>query len=180
MTYRNGTYIAFHAENNPNPTETDMKYYRMLEAWHENEGIDFTMVNSHDKASAVRDSSKRETLRRSLLERLSNSKNFLLIIGETTKLDKDWVPFEIEQAIDTYKLPVIAVYPDYDFIINPNDQKIRNLWPKALQTRIDNNTVKAIHIPFKKEPIKDAISQFSVQKYPNSSLTYYGIETYKK
>lgn len=66
MAYRNGTYVAFHAEGNSDPTETDMKYYRLLHAWHAHEKIEFTLINSHDKASAVRDKSLRETLRRQL------------------------------------------------------------------------------------------------------------------
>ena len=54
------------------------------------------MIHSHDKASSVRDSSKRETLRRSLPERLRNSRNMVLIVGETTRFDTYWVPFEID------------------------------------------------------------------------------------
>lgn len=110
MAYRSGTYVAFHAEGNSDPTERDMKYYRMLQAWHQHEKIEFSLVNSHDESSAVRDSSKRETLRRSLMERLRNSQMMLLIVGDTTRLDSDWVPFEIAQAIDSYKLPIITAY----------------------------------------------------------------------
>ena len=94
--------------------------------------------DSHDKASAVRDTSKRTTLRNSLLERLRNSKNMLLIIGETTKLDTDWVPFEIEQAVDTYEIPIIATYTDYCPVLEP--PKFWPLWPKALADRINNKT----------------------------------------
>ena len=48
MAYRSGTYVAFHAEGNTNPTETDMKYYRMLQAWHDHQNIEFSLVNSHE------------------------------------------------------------------------------------------------------------------------------------
>src|ERR1051326_5705913 len=99
--YRSGTYVAFHAEGNSDPSETDMKYYRLLQAWHANDGNEFRFINSHDKASAVRDSSTAETLRRSLTERLRQSKNFLLLLGTSTWRDTDWVPFEIAYAIDT-------------------------------------------------------------------------------
>lgn len=91
MAYRNGTYIAFHANNTPQPTESDMKYYNILRAWDEHEDIDFSITNSHEKTQAVRDSSKKETLRRVLKTRLLNSKNMLLIIGPTTRLDRDWI-----------------------------------------------------------------------------------------
>src|SRR6266478_327669 len=110
MAYRSGTYVAFHAAGTSQPGKSDMDYYNLLKAWTARTDDDFTMINSHDKASAVRDTSKRQTLRDSLLERLRNSKNLVLIIGKTTRLDTDWVPFEIASAIDTYEIPIIAAY----------------------------------------------------------------------
>jgi hypothetical protein len=177
MAYRNGTYVAFHAQGTNLPGKSDMDYYNLMRAWSAHPDDDFTIVNSHDKSSSVRDSSKRATLRASLLERLRNSKNMVLIIGETTKLDTDWIPFEIEQAVESYKLPIIAAYTDYSPVLEP--AKFRPLWPKALADRIDNKTSRVIHVPFKKAPIMDAIGQFSHAKLPNSPLSYYALETYR-
>ncbi len=176
MAYRNGTYVAFHANDTSDPSQSDMKYYNLLKAWAESDNFEFSFVNSHDKASAVRDTSKRETLRASLLERLRNSKNMLLIIGETTKTDTDWIPFEIQSAIDTYKLPIIATYPDYGKILNPKE--LFNLWPYELHRRMENGMAKVIHIPFKHRPVLDAIGQFSISKYPSSAYNYYSPEAY--
>ncbi len=178
MAYRNGTYVAFHAEGTDVPVDSDMKYYNLLKAWTAKEDDDFSMVNSHEKTSAVRDSSKRETLKASLVTRLRNSKNLLLIIGTTTKLDTDWVPFEIEYAIDDCDLPVIAAYTDYGCIQNPDSHS--HEWPEALKKRIENGTARVIHIPFKKEPISAAIDQFDVQTKPKSSRSFYTRETYAK
>lgn len=178
MAYRNGTYVAFHAEGTNRPGESDMDYYNLMRAWSAHPDVDFTMVNSHEKASAVRDSSKRATLRASLQERLRNSKNMLLIIGQTTRLDTDWVPFEITQAVDTYGLPIIAVYPDYKNIMAPAE--LRPLWPKAFQARIDAKSVRAIHIPFKKLPIMAAIGQFDHNNQPSTPINYYSREAYQQ
>lgn len=178
MAYRNGTYVAFHAEGTNRPGESDMGYYNLLRAWSAHPDVDFTMINSHEKAAAVRDSSKRATLRASLQDRLRNSKNFVLIIGQTTRLDTDWVPFEIQQAVDTYGLPIIAVYPDYKNIMAPAE--LRPLWPRAFQERIDAKTVRAIHIPFKKLPLLDAIGQFDHNNQPRTPLNYYNHDTYQQ
>ena len=97
MAHRSGTYVAFHADGNNIPGgKADIDYYNLLCAWDANQCHAFKMVNSHEKASAVRDGSKRLTLRNSLLERLRNSKNMVLIVGETKRLDTDWVPFDRE------------------------------------------------------------------------------------
>ena len=155
-----------------------MDYYNLMRAWSANPDDDFTMVNSHEKAAAVRNASKRATLRASLLERLRNSKNMVLIIGATTRLDTDWVPFEIERGVDAYDLPIIAVYPDFASILAPAER--RSLWPTAFRDRIDANTVRSIHIPFKKVAIIDAIAQFDHKNPPRSPLTYYKREVYQR
>lgn len=114
MAYRNGTYIAFHANGKTDPTASDMKYYQLLKAWTQRQDDDFSFINSHEKTASVRDSSLRETLRSRLVTRLKNSKHLLLIIGETTREDTDWVPFEIRYAVDECNIPVIAVYTMMD------------------------------------------------------------------
>jgi MTH538 TIR-like domain (DUF1863). len=175
MAYRN---VAFHAQGTNRPGESDMDYYNLMKAWTAKVDDDFAMFNSHEKASAVRDSSKRATLEASLRLRLRNSTNFVLIIGATTRLDTDWVPFEIREAIDTYKLPIIAAYTGYERISDP--AALSALWPTALSFRIKNRTARIIHVPFKKEPLKAAINTYSHTTLPKGSLTYYTLETYRK
>jgi hypothetical protein len=177
MSYRNGTYIAFHAGGTTDPTASDIKYYRMLKAWHEHDDIEFKFINSHDKVAGVRDSSTKATLQRSLVTRLNNSKNMVLIIGQTTRFDTDWVPFEISYAADNCKIPIIVAYIGYDWILAPS--QLRELWPLALASRIDKSQVRAIHIPFKQRPIDDAIRQFSHDNMPATSLNYYTIEAHR-
>jgi hypothetical protein len=184
MAYRNGTYIAFHANGTTVPTDSDIKYYNLMKEWTAKTDDDFTMVNSHEKTSAVRDTSKKETLKKSLQERLRNSKNMLLIISDITRLDTDWVPFEIQQAVDVYKIPLIIAYVDRPYCITDGSnaylpKAYKQLWPKVLADRIDNQTAHAIHIPFKEKPIACAINQFSPSIYPKSGgLGYYNRETY--
>jgi hypothetical protein len=177
MAYRSGTYVAFHAGGTTDPTASDIKYYNTLKMWGANKNIEFRLINSHEKTSAVRDTSSKATLRRALVTRLNNSKNMLLILTKSTKKDVDWVPFEISHAIDSCDMPIIAAYPDFISILAPAE--LSNYWPTALSTRIANGTAKVIHIPFRKEPILDAIDQFGVnnKEYPTNGYGYYNRET---
>ncbi len=132
--YRNGTYIAFHAEGTNIPTESDIKYYNLIKAWSAKKDDAFTLINSHEKTSALRTSSSKETLKNRLAERLRNySRNMVLIIGDTTKNDKDWVPFEIEYAVDTCYIPIIVTYIGYEYIQNPF--LLSDRWPPALKKK---------------------------------------------
>lgn len=177
MAYRNGTYIAFHANNSNDPTASDIKYYRLLKAWHANDNVSFRFVNSHEKTSAVRDTSTKETLRRSLKTRLDNSCRMILIIGETTRNDTDWVPFEISYAVDVCQIPLIVAYTGYNRIRAP--AQLSSLWPPALYSRINAGSVRAIHIPFVRNAIDDAITQFGPNNQPATSLNCYSDEAHR-
>jgi hypothetical protein len=175
MAYRNGTYVAFHAGGVTDPTASDIKYFNILKAWHSNDDIDFKFVNSHDKVYSVRDSSKLETLRRSLRERLNNSKNMLLIVGQQTRYDTDWVPFEITYALETCGLPIIAAYPDYTYITEP--QYLAELWPKALANHIGAGTANVIHVPFQRQAVDTAIRRFNLSNQPSGGYDFWTAST---
>lgn len=181
MAYRNGTYIAFHADGKTDPTASDIKFYNLLKAWTLREDDDFSFINSHEKTAAVEDSSKKETLRKRLVTRLNNSKHLPLIIGKTTKDDIDWVPYEIKHAIDKCEIPLIIAYTssvvDTGKAIR-DASKLSKYWPKSLAKRIEDKSTSAIHIPFKKAPIKDAIERFDLKNKPNNKgLTVYSDKT---
>jgi len=176
MAYRNGTYIAFFADGNNQPGKTDIDYYNLMKAWSSKGDDDFAMINSHEKTAAVRDTSLQQTLRARLHDRLKNSKNMVLIVGENTKNAKVWVPFEIEQAVDRYKIPIIAAYTGYTSILAP--AQLSSLWPSALASRINDKTARVLHIPFKKKPLVAAMGQFTHSKLPDGPLTYYVRDAY--
>lgn len=171
MAYRSGTYIAFDGLGQTNPTLSDFKYYATMQAWASNKSIDFKYVDSHDKTCAVRDTSLRTTLESRIRERLSNSKNIVVILSSDTRKSGSMLTYEIEQAVDKYDLPLIVTYVDYKIIANPG--QLSSYWPNALSARISNKTAKAIHFPFIKDALLDAISQFSHTNLPATSLNYY-------
>lgn len=160
MANRTGTYIAFDGLGQTDPTKSDFKYYATIQGWSAGKNIDFNFVDSHAKTSAVRDSSLRATLEARIRERLAVSKNVVVILSEETRKSGSSLSYEIEMAVDTYELPLICAYTGYNSIFNPRELSGR--WPNALTQRIDSLAVNAIHIPFKKNALLDAIGQFTV------------------
>jgi len=77
MAYRNKTYVCFDGHE-------DMHYYRLMQAWTQNDGIKFNFFNAHDLNSA-RDTSLPESIKSQLRERLNNSKVLVVLVGEKTK-----------------------------------------------------------------------------------------------
>jgi hypothetical protein len=70
VSYRNKTYVAFASE--------DIHYYRLMEAWRDNQHIEFDFLDAHDLTQA-RDTSLPETIRRSLRVRLANTKQVVVL-----------------------------------------------------------------------------------------------------
>lgn len=176
MANRTGVYVVFHAGGTTDPTASDRRYYGTLQMWDANKHHEFTFTNSHDKTNAVRDSSKKETLERALKARLNASKSVLLIATASTPQDTDWVPFEIDYAVESCGLPIIVAYPER----LPSDLPVRAFWPAALAKHVAANRVRTLHIPFLQKPIMQAIAQFSVQDLPYYAVTTYTEDTYRR
>jgi len=176
---RTGTYIAFDGQGKTNPTESDFRYYSTIQAWSAGKSIDFKFVNSHDKTAAVRDTSLRSTLEFRIRERLAASKNCIVILSDDTRKSGSMLSYEIEKAVDDYKIPLICVYVGYQKINTPSQRSSR--WPSALTTRIYAGTADAIHVPLKKDILLTAINQFSVNgSSPGGSLVTYTNEAQEK
>ncbi|MCC8056881.1 TIR domain-containing protein [Cloacibacillus sp.] len=160
MANRTGTYVAFDGLGMTDPTKSDFRYYATIKAWCANSNIEFNITNSHEKTYAVRDTSSKATLYSRIQERLRASKNMLVILTSDTRYTGSVLSYEIEQAIDNYKLPLIIAYPGYTSILDVDSHK--DVWPKALAERIGKAGTEAIHIAFNKDCILAAVKQFSV------------------
>ncbi|MGO4699542.1 TIR domain-containing protein [Paenibacillus sp. 2TAB26] len=172
MANRTGTYVAFDGLGEKDPTKSDFRYYSTIQAWSANKNIKFSLTNSHEKTDAVRDTSKRTTLYARIQERLKSSKNMLVILTKKTRFTGSVLSYEIEQAIDTYKIPLIIAYPEFSSILNVESHS--DIWPKALAERINNTGVEAIHIAFAKDCIMDAITRFHVNgEHLSDGKNYY-------
>lgn len=181
MAYRNGTYIAFAADGNEDITKSDIKYYNLMKGWASMKDKQFDFINPHEKGTTIRPWSIDETIKKTLRERLKDSKRFMLLVGNTTRFDTDFVPYEIEYAIDSCKLPFIVCYVnERSRIVGGVPQALKNLWPKTLKERIDGDKVKSIHIPFRECIILEAIKQFDLNNLPKYTCGHYVDAVYNK
>lgn len=179
MANRTGTYFAFDGLGQTDRSKSDFKYYAVVQGWDASRSIEFKFVNSHDKASAVRDTSKLATLKASIQQRLAASKNMVVILSPETRKSGSMLSWEIEKAVDYYKLPLIIAYTGYNSIFRPRE--LSNRWPNTLTSRINNGTASAIHIPFKKDAMFNAIGRFTVNgEKIGSSLLHYNAEAHRE
>ena len=146
MAYRNKTYVCFDADN-------DIRYYRLMTAWKENERIAFNFHNAHE-INNLRDGSSEATIKRKLRERLQNTKVLVVLIGDHTKNLYKYVRWEIEYAIEK-DIPIIAVN------LNGKKRKDSELCPPLLRDEL------AIHIPFGQKIIDHALNH-----WPSSHISY--------
>ena len=140
MAYRNKTYVCFDGDN-------DMQYYRLMQAWHQNDRSPFAFYDAHDLNSA-RDTSQEASIKRQLHVRLNNSKVFVVLIGERTRYLTKFVRWEMEQAL-RLSMPIIAV--------NLNGLRWRddNRCPPIIREEL------AMHISY-----NPAIMQLALEEWP--------------
>ena len=106
VSYRNKTYVAFASE--------DIHCYRLMEAWRENEHIDFSFFDAHDLYVA-KDTSLAQTIKDRLRERMNNAKQFVLLGSAAAKrkgADKDsFLGYEVQNILRLH-LPVVVANLD--------------------------------------------------------------------
>lgn len=174
MAYRNGVYAAFDGQGKTNPSESDIKHFNLLKSW--TKGEDFKYIDSHQKTNAVRDTSSEETLKRALRERLSNSKVMILILSNDTNYDRGFLNYEIEIALDYYKLPLVITYPQIEGEINKQWLTLEKRWPKALKERLNDKSrddLSCLHIKFNKENISSALKYMTIHDIKYKGARYY-------
>jgi hypothetical protein len=112
VSYRNKTYVAFASE--------DIHYYRLMEAWRDNDKIDFDFLDAHDLVTAL-DTSQPETIRRRLRERLNNTKQVVFLGSRKGKSKagdgESFLFYEVETVVKL-NLPVVIANLDGDRTIN--------------------------------------------------------------
>ncbi|WP_454812860.1 TIR domain-containing protein [Paenarthrobacter nitroguajacolicus] len=106
MSYRNKTYVAFASE--------DIKSYRLMEAWRENKNIAFDFYDAHDLFIS-RDTSRPETIKKNLRERMKNAKQIVLLGSRDAKRKGgdgvSFLAYEIQIALE-FNLPVVVAHLD--------------------------------------------------------------------
>lgn len=120
MSYRNKTYVAFASEN--------IHLYRLMEAWRDNDKIDFQFYDAHDLYISL-DTSMPETIKRNLRERMKNVKQVVLIGTPEGKKKggdgKSFLAYEVSVMME-FDLPVVVANHDGDKNVD------RNFIPKPL------------------------------------------------
>jgi hypothetical protein len=101
MSYRNKTFVSFASE--------DIHYYRLMTAWRENSRFDFDFYDAHDLNTA-RDTSSPITINLRLRQRLQNTKQVVMLIGDVTRrkaaMHGSFIGYEA-RTIKSLRLPVI-------------------------------------------------------------------------
>ena len=147
MSYRNKTYVAFASE--------DITQYRLMEAWRENENIDFSFHDAHD-IYVARDTSKPETIKRNLRERLKNTKQAVLLGSKHAKKKggdgNSFLAYEVD-VLTELKLPVVIANLDGDRNID------KDFIPKPF---LDDNYY-TLSVSFQPAIIQKALDEYAPQ-----------------
>lgn len=150
--------------------DNDLRYYRLMQAWKQNDNIAFNFYDAHD-INNIYDKSE-SSIKAGLQERFRNTKVFVLLVGDHTKYLYKYVRWEIEQAINR-DLPCIVVN------INGKRSCDYDLCPALMRDHL------AIHISFNARILQYALENWpsSYEKHKREQKTgpfYYKDEVYKK
>jgi hypothetical protein len=139
MSYRNKTYVIFDGDN-------DIRYYQLMRGWKQHDHLDFNFHDAHDLRPLTARASE-DTVRSRLRSRLSNTKQSLVLIGESTKNLYKFVRWEIDTCL-SLDIPIVAVNLNGKRTMDPQ------LCPAILRDKY------VVHVPFKLAIIRYALDNF--------------------
>jgi hypothetical protein len=144
MSYRNKTYVAFASE--------DIGMYLLMEAWKTNKHIDFNFFDAHDFFIS-RDTSKPETIKLNLIERLKKAKQVALLGSEYGKINggngASLLAHEIEAIIEL-NLPIVVV----------NVDQPRNVYKNYIPDPLLNTDYYTVSVSYQPKIIMHALSHY--------------------
>jgi Thoeris protein ThsB, TIR-like domain len=166
VAYRNKTFVSFASE--------DIRAYWLMCAWRANKKIAFNFLDAHDLNTAL-DTSQPETIRRRLRERLANTKQVVLLIGDGTRATaarrSRFLYYEVE-VIRRLGLPVVFA----NLNGSRRSQKVR--MPSLLA---DQYTMSVSFQPtIIKFALDDFVDGYMARKQTNSGPYYYGPNIYAR
>lgn len=142
MSYRNNTYVIFDGDN-------DMWAYAYMKGWNQSEHIEFDFYDAHDLCRLT-DRASEQTVRDRLRQRLSNSKQAIVLIGESTRNLYKFVRWEIEIAL-ALDFPIVGVN------LNGSRKYDAELCPPILRDQY------VVHVPFKAKIIQYTLDNFPAE-----------------
>ena len=139
MGYRNKTYVIFDGDK-------DMWAYAYMKGWRTRDHIDFDFHDAHE-LRVLTDRASEDTIRSRLRERLGNTKQAIVLIGESTKNLFRFVRWELEMCVK-YSIPLVAV--------NLNGHRAMDSahCPAIIRDEY------VVHVDFKMKIIQHALNQF--------------------
>ena len=152
------------------PIVYNSHYYSLMKAWKRAKNTTFNFHNAHDLNNA-RDTSLEESIKRQLRIRLSNSKLFIVLIGDRTKFHTKFVKWEMEFAL-RLDLPIIGA--------NLNgSRKKTSLCPPAIRDEL------AVFVPFKQKIIEFAMNDWpdqhdELKEQEETGAWYYPEKVYER
>jgi hypothetical protein len=174
-----GTYIAFDELCQKELEHSDFRFCLPILRWAtERPNLHMVHEERQNKVYAVRKTSLRGSLSARIKEHISTCHNVVVVLSSDTRKSGSLLSFEIEEAVDTFGLPLIITYVDYKAISEPSE--LESYWPNALSQRIKSGAARAIHIPFNKYAILDAVTQFTSANKPLTGVNHYTEYAHRK
>jgi len=142
-------------------SSTDIHYYRLMQAWKANQNIDFDFTDCQLPGAVG--SSDEAYVKRRLSERIGMAGTYAMLIGDDTKYQRKFVPWEAEVAIEK-GCTLIGINLDAS-------RAVTDLCPSVLRD------VGAIFVPF-----SPRIVAFALEDYRGNSRDdwHYKDHIYKK
>lgn len=160
------TFIAFDAYGIKDKVHSNWPYLRNLLAWQHSfpERFGFNDLDDMIKLTELGDDLLETRIQKFLIKKIEAADNVLVVSSDQMNVESSILNWQIRQAVQTYRLPVIVAYAGVN-AVTPGviEENLCHL-PVKLRQYMDEGSAKVAHVPLTMDKVERACKFYSLRE----------------
>lgn len=159
------SYLAFDPIGVATAEQNDLRYFHRMFEWQHLYPNRFDFINSADIEFFAEHGEKPEKeMKRRFIEQLREADHIIVPASETTNVDGSILNWQISQAVNGFRLPVIVCYMGMENLFEKDFERCESWMPAKIRKYISRDSALIAHIPFTRDKLERAVAYFSLNE----------------
>ena len=170
------SYLVFDPVGVATSERNNLRYFHQMFEWQRLYPNRFDFLNTEDIEFYAGLGEKLEkNMKRHFIELMGEADHIIVPASATTNVDSPLLNWQISQAVNGFRLPVIVCYMGVENIFVKDFVRYENWVPAKIRKYISRDSALIAHIPFTRDKLERAVASFSLKDHllPWNSTTIF-------
>lgn len=158
------SYLAFDPVGVALAERNNLRYFHRMFEWQRLYPERFDFVNSEDIEFYAEHGEKPEKeMKIHFIEQMREADHIIVPASETTNVEAPLLNWQISQAVNGFRLPVIVCYLGMENLLDRHFNLCESWMPAKIRKYISRDSALIAHIPFTRDKLERAIASYSLK-----------------